>query len=267
MHNRGPKLDDAQRTHFSSAFNTGGERYERLRPGYPAEAVDWLLPEDARRIVDLGAGTGKLTEQLVHRVTDVFAVDPSADMLAHVEAKLPGVRTIEANAEDESWVTQTGGALDAVLVAQAWHWFDVEAASARIRSALRPGGTLGLIWNQLDVTVPWVHRLSRIMHAGDVLRHNFRPPLGTGFTPIETREVHWQQELAAEELIELAQTRSYFLKATEATRAKVLANLHWYLFEHLGHRPGEIVELHYVTQAYRAFCTPGKSPRKRDSSP
>src|SRR5690606_23719144 len=121
------------------------------------------------------------------------------------------------------------------VVAQAWHWCDPLAASTEIARVLRPEGTLGLVWNQLDVGLPWVHRLARIMHAGDVHKPDFRPTIGPEFSPAEPHNTRWLQVVTPEDIMELAKSRSYYLKAPEPIRARVMGNLRWYLFEHLGH--------------------------------
>ncbi|MFD1211189.1 class I SAM-dependent methyltransferase [Arthrobacter sp. GCM10027362] len=252
MVHRGPRLDDARRRAFGSSFQTGGEHYDRVRPGYPEDAVDWLLAaaSGATQAADVGAGTGKYSAELLSRGLQVVAVDPSADMLAQLERKFRGVRTLVGTAE------QTGlpdASLDVVTVAQAWHWVDPLAASTELARILRPGGLLGLIWNQLDVTVPWVHRLSRIMHAGDVHRPGFRPQVGPEFSGLERHETRWCDPLTPADVLELAKSRSYYLRAGEATRAKVLSNLRWYLHDHLDYAGTSVIQLPYYTQTWRAF--------------
>src|SRR5699024_9436392 len=101
------------------------------------------------------------------------------------------------------------------------------------------------VWNNLDTRISWVHRLSRIMHAGDVLKPGFVPSVGAPWRI--TREVRttWEQHLIPEQIIQLSHTRSYWLRSSATTRAKVDANLTWYLHEHLGHEPGAQVALPY----------------------
>jgi SAM-dependent methyltransferase len=250
VEHRGPRMDDERRREFGRSFEQGGEHYERIRPGYPDDAVDWLVPAGARDAVDLGAGTGKYTEQLLRRGLRVTAVDPSADMLAQLQQKHPEVTVLLGTAE------QTGladASFDLVTVAQAWHWVDAAAASTEAARILRPGGVLGLVWNQLDVSIPWVHRLSRIMHAGDVYKPHSRPDVGDEFTGLENHLTRWTDPLQPADLMELAKSRSYYLRANEQTRAKVLANLDWYLHEHLGHDPSAVLQLPYLTLSWRAF--------------
>src|ERR1700759_5867639 len=117
--------------------------YERGRPSYPPEAIDWLIPRGARQVLDLGAGTGKLTPRLVERGLDVVAVDPIPDMLEVLRTSLPETRALLGTAED---IPLEDNSVDAVLVAQAWHWVDPERAVPEVARWCRPGGRLGLGW-------------------------------------------------------------------------------------------------------------------------
>src|SRR3954451_7081096 len=103
----------------ANSFGPVAETYERGRPGYPSEALDWLLPAGRPRVVDLGAGTGKLTRELRGRGLEVTAVDPSEGMLAQLGESVPGVRAVLGSAENIPLPSESA---DAVLVAQAWHW-------------------------------------------------------------------------------------------------------------------------------------------------
>lgn len=245
----GPRLGEHRRRELARGYLQDSERYERVRPGYPRECVDWLVPAGARRAADIGAGTGKFTRELLQRCQEVVAVDPSGDMLAVLGEHLPGVPRIEGTAEASGLES---GSVDVVTIAQAWHWCDPAAASAEASRILVPGGTLGLVWNQLDVTVPWVHRLSRIMHAGDVFRPSYRPQLTPQFSEPETRVQTWTQSLTVPDVVELARSRSYYQNAGAKVRAKVESNLSWYLHEHLGHQEDAVLRLPYLTYCWRA---------------
>ncbi|NUP58948.1 MAG: methyltransferase domain-containing protein [Pseudarthrobacter sp.] len=245
----GPKLDHGRRQELGQSFQDGGKHYQRVRPGYPAESARWLLPENARDVLDVGAGTGKFTALLLDMGLQVTALDPSADMLAQLEAHCPAATAVAGTAEATGL---PAARFDVVTVAQAWHWCDPLVASTELARVLRPQGTLGLVWNQLDTSVPWVHRLSRIMHAGDVYRPGHKPVVGPEFQRLEGHVTHWHDTVTTNDLMELTKSRSYYLRAGEATRAKVLANLDWYLHEHLGHDAGQELELPYLTLAWRA---------------
>ena len=247
-HTGGPLCDNQRRQELAGAFQQGGDHYEKVRPSYPAESLDWLIqgPEPISDVLDVGAGTGKYTELLVERGWDVVAVDPSADMLEQLHGKLSSVKTHLGTAER---VALPDESVDLAVAAQAWHWCDPVAASAEMARILRPNGTLGLIWNQLDVQIPWVHRLARIMRAGDVHKADFKPQVGAQFSTPEACETQWDQELTPEDLIELSKSRSYYLRANATARANVRSTLNWYLFEHLGYLPGQRITLPYITQS------------------
>lgn len=251
-----PRLTAAARLHLGEAFHSSGERYDAVRPSYPAGVVDFLVPAGARTAVDLGAGTGLFTALLDAHGLEVTAVDPSAAMLEVLHTALPRVRTVRAGGE------RTGlpdGCADVVTAAQAWHWIDPEAGAGEAARLLGAGpvrGVLGIVSNQLDTAVPWVHRLSRIMHAGDVHPPRQPPVVGDRFTAPEGRWWHWSQPITPEGLHDLMATRSYHLRATDAVRERMRANLDWYLHEHLGHAPGELLDLPYVTTAWRCEVQP-----------
>ena len=258
----------ARKSALASAFQEQGEDYDRLRPGYPDAVLDALLaavpapPGPVVRAIDLGAGTGKLSWALVGRGLEVTAVDTSAAMLDTARRRganggpaeeptggpTEGTLTTHLAPAEETGLPARSAEL--VTVAQAWHWFDAEAASAEVVRLLAPGGVLALVWNMLDVTIPWVHRLSRIMHAGDIHREDFRPTVGAGLE-LTGRSVHqWEDPMPTQDVIDLARTRSYVITAPEERRAKVLSNLDWYLHEHLGHAPGSTVGVPYRTDVF-----------------
>jgi len=238
-----------RRNELASAFQSGAESYDKIRPSYPEEALDFTLQHHPVMAVDIGCGSGIFTEQLVARGMDVTAVDPSQDMLAVLAKRLPDVSTHCAAGEDTGLADNSA---DLVTYAQAWHWVDHPKASAEAARLLHDHGWLTLLWNQLDVSVAWVHRLARIMHAGDVHRPELEPPLGPEFSKPEHGIWHWSMPLDFEEIIELTKSRSYYRKSTPAIQAKVEANLQWYWTEHLGHTPDAKVQVPYLTHAWRS---------------
>ena len=162
------RLDRAQRRRMSEpsadarrarSFGALAEEYELRRPGYPDDAVDWLLPPGARAVADVGAGTGKLTAALLARGLDVVAVEPDPAMLGVLAARLPAADARLAGADA---LPLPDGSVDAVVVGQAWHWFPQDRAAAEVRRVLRPGGWLGLVWNQVWPQEPWQTEVERL---------------------------------------------------------------------------------------------------------
>lgn len=134
------------------SFDETAPTYAARRPGYPEQALEWLLPPGVPRVLDLGAGTGKLTRQLAARGLDVVAVEPSPQMGAELADALPAVTLLLGTAED---IPLPAGDVDAVLVGSAFHWFDQDRGLAEIRRVLRPGGRLGMVGNLSDGRRPW----------------------------------------------------------------------------------------------------------------
>lgn len=238
-----------RRDELASAFQSGAESYDKIRPSYPEDALTFTLQNQPTNAIDIGCGSGIFTEQLVAHGLEVTAVDPSTDMLSVLSKRLPSVRTICAGGEDTSLQENS---VDLVTYAQAWHWVDHAKASSEAARLLKDQGWLTLLWNQLDVSIPWVHRLARIMHAGDVHRPELEPPLGKEFSKPEHGIWHWSMPLDFDEIIELTKSRSYYRKSKPETQAKVEANLQWYWGEHLGHTLHDKVQVPYLTHAWRS---------------
>lgn len=158
-------------------FDRAAADYERGRPGYPDAAIALLARElgiePGRRVVDLAAGTGKLTRSLVGLGAELVAVEPVAGMRAQLRRAVPGVDVRDGTAEQ---IPLGDASVDAVLVAQAFHWFDVPAAAAEIHRVLVPGGALAVIRNEWDRTVAWVDALQRLVREqpGHAPRHPSR---------------------------------------------------------------------------------------------
>lgn len=235
-----------------------GGAYDLVRPAYPDEAVAALLgaapvrggaaAQQPLRVADIGAGTGKMSELLARAGAIVDAVEPSEAMRAQASF-MPGVTWHDGVAEDTGL---PDGAFDIVVFAQSWHWVDSERAGVESARILAPGGALGIVWNQMDVCVPWVHRLTRIMRSGDVHRPDRPPTPGGGFAPMRLTQVAWEDVMTPEQILTLGTTRSSYIRSSGEGRARMQANLRWYLYEHLGHAPGEEVAIPYTTLVWRA---------------
>jgi SAM-dependent methyltransferase len=239
----------AQHQRQASSFGAAADAYERGRPSYPPEAVDWLLPEGASRVLDLGAGTGKLTRQLRDRGLDVIAVEPSAGMREQLARAVPGV-TVHAGSAEE--IPLADRSVDAVLVAQAWHWVDRSRAVPEVARVLVPGGRLGLVWNIRDEREGWVAELGRILHDPGEHHREDRGLIGPPFGPVEHRDVEWEHRLSRDALTDLAASRSYVITMPDEQRAAVLAAVRRLADTHPGPDGADELVLTYVTECYRA---------------
>ena len=233
-----------------------GGAYDSVRPAYPHEAVAALIDAARRargasqtgrggplRAADIGAGTGKMSELLARSGLLVDAVEPSEAMRAQASS-IEGVTWHGGVAEDTGL---PNGVYDIVVFAQSWHWMDPERAGLEAARILAPGGALGIVWNQMAVSIPWVHRLTRIMRSGDVHRPDNPPTPGGGFAPMTLTQIAWEDRMTPEQILTLGTTRSSYIRSSEEGRARMQENLRWYLYDHLGYAPGEQVAIPYAT--------------------
>jgi SAM-dependent methyltransferase len=248
----------------AKGFAAGADAYERSRPEYSEEFVGLLARElgfgPGSRVVDLGAGTGKLTRQLVATGADGVAVEPIREMRAKLERALPQVHAVDGTAED---LPIPNHAVDAVLVAQAFHWFDALRALSEIRRVLRPGGGIGLIWQARDDSVPWVARLNEIIDGADDghprFRHGaWREPfeLTALFEPLQEATLASVQRLAPDGVVDRVASISYIGAMTEADRAPVLAAVRHLLATDPATAGLETIELPHLVHVYWSRPTP-----------
>jgi SAM-dependent methyltransferase len=232
----------------SLSFGAEAAAYERGRPSYPPEAIDWLLPRGARDVLDLGAGTGKLTTRLVERGLGVVAVDPIPEMLDRLSTSLPDTPALLGTAEE---IPLPDDSVDAVLVAQAWHWFDPERAVKEVARVLRPGGRLGLVWNNRDERLGWVKDLGRIIgHEVDPFTQTVSLP--EPFTSSERHQVEWTSYLTPQALIDLVASRSYCITSPADVRTRTLDQVRELLRTHPALANTSGLALPYVTVCVRA---------------
>jgi SAM-dependent methyltransferase len=236
----------------TKGFGLAAEMYERGRPDYPAAAIELLLDRldlrQGRTVVDLAAGTGKLTRRLVPTGAEVIAVEPIAAM----RALITGAHAIEGTAEA---IPLGDGSVDAVTVAQAFHWFRDREALAEIRRVLRPGGGLALIWNSRDERHPVHAAISEILeplgrHTPRRHKRDWQEVLDSSglFTPSEAATFDHAQELDEEGLVERFCSISFVAGAPREVYADVEARVRTLAREH-----GTPVRLPYVTELYLAF--------------
>lgn len=233
-------------------FGAEAAAYELGRPGYPDDAVEWILShvdtDDGALpdVVDLGAGTGKLTASFVGRAASVTAVEPDGAMLAALEARLPGVVALEGSAEA---VPVGAASADLVTMAQAWHWVDPVAASAEVARVLRPGGVLALLWNVRDESMEWVAALSRTI--GSSIAEEFdtvQPPLAEPLRRDAYAEFTWVTSLDRGQLVAMVASRSYVIAMPAAERAALLASVDELIDTHPQLAGRERFELPYLTR-------------------
>ena len=213
----------------AAGFSRAADAYERGRPEYPAAAVDWLAREldlsPGRRVIDLAAGTGKLTRALLPTGATVAAVEPVAEMRALIE----GVETFDGRADampfPEGWA-------DAVTVAQAFHWFATEEALAEIHRVLEPGGGLGLIWNNRVRDDPVQAAVDELTDPliGDVQRlydDAWRRVIdgSTLFGPLVEATFAHEQLLDEQGLVDRSLSNSYVASAPQERREEIEARL------------------------------------------
>jgi len=185
----------------ATSFGEAAAEYQRWRPSYPEAAVDWLAPPAPAHVADVGAGTGKLTELLIARGLEVDVVEPDRRMLTVLGRNNPTARLHQS---DSSHIPVEDASLDAVLVADAWHWFDPDATVEDIRRVLKPTGWLGLVWNVVAEPVePWefaiahdsdeYDRDSKGSVAGLSRRLSYFPE-----DELEFKQVEWEWEATPE---------------------------------------------------------------------
>ena len=244
-------LNDETRHRYRLAFDTdASDRYHRLRPGYQPEIINFLTSQSPGVAIDLGAGTGLFTTQLVDAGWDVVGVDPAANMLQVLQDNHPQATTVVARVEDfdtTPWVRKAG----LVVSAQAWHWVDTGIGCQKVSELLAPEGVFGIVHHQIDTSNDWVLRLCKIMHSGDVHAIDLPPRVTDAFQAPEGKWWHWEQQLTVEQVHELMMTRAFYLRTNDKQRARMHDNLQWYLQDHLGYGPQDAIRIPYVTAAWR----------------
>lgn len=221
--------------------------YHRGRPTYPAEAVRWLLGPEPRIVLELGAGTGRLTEELVRQGHAVHATDPDPQMLEVLREQVPDCSTRQASAED---IPANDASVDVVVVGQAFDSFDHERALPEIARVLRPDGHLALIHHERDARIPWVRRLGNLIGNED---QGFEPKAlvaSSLFGFVEDHSFkHWQ-DVNRDSIVDLALSRpaiaSLDTAAQEERIAQVLA-----FYDDYG-RGMDGMQVPYVTRCFKA---------------
>jgi len=218
--------------HESAAkgFSAGADAYERGRPSYSPDAIAHMVEQlrigHGMRVLDLAAGTGKLTRELAPTGAEMIAVEPIAEMRAKLEAAVPSAEAIKGTAED---IPLPNHSVDAAVVGQAFHWFDGIRAISEIRRVLRPDGALALIWQSRDASVPWVARLNEIIDRVDDGHPRFRTDhwreafdLTALFDPLDKTVVAYDQQTTPQLLVDRVASISYIAAMPNERRERVL---------------------------------------------
>ena len=212
----------------AEGFSGDASRYESARPGYPPDAVTWLVDRlglgSESTVADVGAGTGKLTRHLTTTGAWVIAVEPVEEMAAMLAVTTPMAEVIGATAESLPFAD---GSIGAITCAQAFHWFDADRAWAEFGRVLTPGGGVGLIWNARDRSVAWVDRVWSIMDGiekrapwrnHDDTRLHARP----GFGPVEMATFWHEAEASAASMLDRVATVSHVAVLPDQEKQRVL---------------------------------------------
>jgi len=225
----------------ASSFGAVAPAYAEHRPDYAPAAVHWALePAPGPRVLDLGAGTGKLTGTLVASGADVIAVEPDPAMLAELRHALPNVRALRGGAEA---IPLPDASVDAVLAGNALHWFDLAVAGPEISRVLAPGGILAGLWNVIDDRVDWVGELAQVGGSAAVGPRDtlsrwraateglHLPPAGAvaRFGSPQQAEFPHGQRRTADSLVATLATRAGLIVMSEPEREATLGRIRAYL--------------------------------------
>jgi SAM-dependent methyltransferase len=234
-------MNSDDRVRRGSLFGAAALAYAEHRPDYADAAVRWALQTaPGPRVLDIGAGTGKLTAALLALGAEVIAVEPDPSMLAELRRLLPFARAMAGRAES---IPLPDASVDAVLAGQALHWFDMDVAGPEIARVLAPGGTLAGLWNVYDDRVDWVDGFDRISqgaagvtlsnwHAKETDAHLAAIDLPELFSPAERAEFPHEQRRTTDSLLATVATHSDVLDMPDEARTDLLGRIRAYLTSH-----------------------------------
>jgi len=247
-------------------FDHNAGAYEAARPSYPAEAVAHIVGHGrigpGARVLDLAAGTGKLTRLLVPTGAEVVAVEPVAGMRDQLRRLLPDVEVHDGVAEA---LPLGDGTVDAVTVAQGFHWFDAPVALAEMCRVLKPGGHLFLVWNIRDRDVDWVRRFGDLLVDGPDMERPYDSyydvdypgivAAAGGFAPVTLWTHDWEQPCDPELLVDRAESVSVVGQLPPAKKAEVLDRIRNLAATHPDLAGRDRFPFPYTTRVYRCVRT------------
>ncbi|MCX4831030.1 class I SAM-dependent methyltransferase [Streptomyces sp. NBC_01016] len=234
-------MEQSERWRHASSFGAAAVSYAEHRPDYAQAAVRWVLEgAPGVRVLDLGAGTGKLTAVLAVLGAEVAAVEPDLAMLGELRRSLPGVRALPGSAEA---IPLSDASVDVVLVGNAMHWFDMAVAGPEIARVLAPGGVLAGLWNLMDDEVEWVAGLARVgggaavgprdtpaaWRAATAGMHLPKTEAAPRFGSPEQAEFPHGQRRTADSLVQTLATRAGVLVMPEEEREALLGRIRAFL--------------------------------------
>ena len=236
------------------SFGSVAEDYDRYRPAPPPQALDWVIPPGAQAVLDLAAGTGLVTRELIGRAPTVYAVEPDERMRSVLAARCPQAQALAGRGED---IPLPDASVDAVTISAAWHWLDPQRAVPQITRVLRPGGRLGVLWVSRDDRVPWVAEFQRFAREA---READRPPgqrprqrqvefpAGTPMSAVEQSSFEYSVPMTKDELAGLLGTYSGIITLEPDQREEFLARVRSFL----DRQPWDQVELPLICRCLRS---------------
>ncbi|RZG78118.1 class I SAM-dependent methyltransferase [Acinetobacter sp. WCHAc060025] len=240
-------------------FSSAAELYQQVRPNYPQAVVDWLKDDlklnPHSTAIDLGSGTGKFLSYLKQATPNVTAVEPVTEMLEQLKIVHPDVQTLQAKSDQ---IPLDRNSVDAVLCAQAFHWFANTETLTEIHRILKPQGHLGLVWNQRDENVDWVKALADLLATmeGDTPRYHsgqwkqvfedqslFELVSSKTFTQLQTGTV---ENVVSKRLL----STSFIAAMSDAEQLKLKQRFEQIVFEYTGKRAEDEIDFPYTTYVY-----------------
>jgi SAM-dependent methyltransferase len=244
------------------SFGSVAADYDRYRPSPSPQALDWLIPADAQAVLDLAAGTGAVTRELIGRAAWIIAVEPDERMRAVLAASCPEAEVLAGRGED---IPLPDASVDAVVISAAWHWLDPELAVPEITRVLRVGGVLGVLWTSRDMRVPWVAEFNQLARqsreadrrpdgaaAGRRPREVAFPP-GTPMSGVEEHTVEFSVPMTKDELVGLLGTYSGVITLDPDRRADFSRRVRAFL----DRQPWDSVDLPLICRCLRSTRLPG----------
>jgi ubiquinone/menaquinone biosynthesis C-methylase UbiE len=261
----------------SGSFGEVASMYERFRPGPPSAVIQWMLPDSATTVVDLGAGTGVMTKDLLGRVDRVIAIEPDDRMRAILSGNLPEVTALRGTGESVPIDTSS---VDVVLASSSWHWMEPDQALQEAARVLVPGGTLGVVWTGPDPDGPFISQSQALLtemspgSAEPTTGSGDNPDLGSvvmdtenriesvlsipedsPFAQHEHQVLTWDVALTADELIGLLGTFSWIITMPDERRTHVVSEVRRLLGDVLGISGDVTVDVQYRSEAWRTRLT------------